>query len=440
MSTSSKVVWSDGLFLRPQHFQQQERYLEHLLDLRARPLVPYGWGLTALEIDPAPLKVGKFGLRKAAGIFPDGTPMQMPEDDPLPTAIDIAPDARDQIVYLCVPERRAGGVAVGRRNSTDALARHSVDEVDAADVTEGSESVATVDVGALRTRLLLGSEGLASYSCIPIAHVDERRTDAQVVLNDKFIPTVLDARAAAVLETFNRHLKGLLNQRAETLAGRVTAAGGSAAIPQFLLLLLVNRLQPVVEHFIATPVHPEALFRLYASAIGELATLTAPSKRPPSLPVYRHERLRESFEPIMRELERSLSEVLPQVAIPIDVLPGKHGFWLAMVQNKDLFKDATFVLGVKASVDSKDLRARVPNVLKVGPPNQITDLVNRAVDSLRIHEVPSPRQIPFHGGFVYFQFDQSHERWSKMHEAGAISFHLGGDLPDLALELWAIRG
>jgi len=28
MSGERKVVWTEGMFLRPQHFQQQERYLE----------------------------------------------------------------------------------------------------------------------------------------------------------------------------------------------------------------------------------------------------------------------------------------------------------------------------------------------------------------------------------------------------------------------------
>ena len=32
MSWYSKVVWSEGLFLRPHHLQQNDRYLEHLVE------------------------------------------------------------------------------------------------------------------------------------------------------------------------------------------------------------------------------------------------------------------------------------------------------------------------------------------------------------------------------------------------------------------------
>ena len=51
------------------------------------------------------------------------------------------------------------------------------------------------------------------------------------------------------------------------------------------------------------------------SAAGELATFTATSKRPPKLPAYRHERLRESFDPVIAALRESLSKVLMQSAI-----------------------------------------------------------------------------------------------------------------------------
>ena len=36
MSVYNKVVWSEGLFLRPQHFQQQDRYFERYVETGAR--------------------------------------------------------------------------------------------------------------------------------------------------------------------------------------------------------------------------------------------------------------------------------------------------------------------------------------------------------------------------------------------------------------------
>ena len=44
MSGEHKVVWSEGMFLRPQHFQQQERYLEALVRRRTVAVLELGWG------------------------------------------------------------------------------------------------------------------------------------------------------------------------------------------------------------------------------------------------------------------------------------------------------------------------------------------------------------------------------------------------------------
>ena len=51
MSWNNKIVWSEGLFLRPQHFQQQDRYHEQYVEQRAGRLRSYPWGFTELKID-----------------------------------------------------------------------------------------------------------------------------------------------------------------------------------------------------------------------------------------------------------------------------------------------------------------------------------------------------------------------------------------------------
>jgi type VI secretion system protein ImpJ len=57
-----------------------------------------------------------------------------------------------------------------------------------------------------------------------------------------------------------------------------------------------------------------------------------------------------------------------------------------------------------------------------------------------LHPAPvAPRQIPYHAGFVYFELDQSHELWTQLKSSGGIAFHVGGEFPALAMELWAIR-
>ena len=443
MSAYNKVVWSEGLFLQPQHFQQQDRHFASYVEARCRALVPYSWGFTELELERDFLAIGKLGLRRAAGVFPDGTPFRMPDDDQLPPPIDIGPHIRDQVVVLGIPLRRDGGAEVDRDSSADELARLDVRDWEVRDTSSNSASPALLEVGTLRTRFLLSSTVTQAYACVPIAHVVECRADKQVVLDDRFIPTVLSAGAATRLASFMTELQGLVHQRGEALAGRVvaTSRGGAAEIADYLLLQVVNRYEPLLSHLASSgAVHPEILYRLCVSVAGELATFTAPTNRTAAFPKYRHDHLRESFEPVITELRRSLGWVQEQRAIPVPIEPKQFGISVAIVNDRSLYNSAVFVLAARADVAAEELRRRFPAQLRLGPVEKISNLVNYQLPGVPVHAMgAAPRQIPFHAGCVVLQLDRSHELWGQLANSGGIGLHVAGDFPGLAMELWAIR-
>jgi type VI secretion system protein ImpJ len=444
MSSRNRVIWSDGLFLLPQHFQQQERYIERYVEARCQALVPHSWGFTEIEFEPDLLSIGKVAMRRVAGVFPDGTPFRMPDDDPLPKPLDVGTDVRDQILFLAVPLRRAGELDVDREAGTDELVRHEVRELQARNDSSNSGDPAVLEVGTLRTRLLLASEVTQAYACIPLTHIVECRADRQVVLNEHFIPTVMHTRTAGRLAAFTSELLGLLHQRGEALAGRVAATGRGAAaeFADFLMLQAVNKYEPLMAHYAAQgDLHPEKLFQVLVSAAGELATFTATAKRPPKFPVYRHERLRESFEPVILALRESLSKVLVQSAISIPIEPRRFGISVAIVSDRSLYGSAVFILAARADLPSEELRRRFPTQLKIGPAEKIGDLVRLQLPGVPVSAVPvAPRQIPYHAGFAYFELDQSDAMWDQLKDSGGIAMHVAGEFPGLALEFWAIRG
>ena len=66
MSWHSKLVWSEGLFLRPHHLQQSDRYHEHLVESRVRHVTPYPWGFSTLAIERQRIRVlaSRMGVNK----------------------------------------------------------------------------------------------------------------------------------------------------------------------------------------------------------------------------------------------------------------------------------------------------------------------------------------------------------------------------------------
>src|SRR5689334_4772050 len=333
MSAHNRVIWSEGLFLQPQHFQQQDRYFEQYIETRCQPLVSYSWGFTDIELERDFLKIGKIGFRRLVGVFPDGTPFRMPDDDPLPPPIDIAGDMRDQRLLLAIPLRRAGELESARGPIADELVRQEIREFQIANTAVSAGDPATLEVAGLRTRLLLEREATAAYASIPLAHVVECRADQQVVLDEQFIPTILQLRASTRLATVTTELLGLFHQRGEALGGRVaaTSRGAASELADFLMLQTINRYEPLLAHLADTGViHPESFFQICVGAAGELSTFTTTSKRTPKFPGYRHDRLKETFEPVIVSLRESMSKVMTQVAIPIPLEPRKFGISVAI--------------------------------------------------------------------------------------------------------------
>jgi type VI secretion system protein ImpJ len=444
MSGHNRVIWSEGLFLQPQHFQQQDRYFEQYIETRVRSLVSYAWGFTEIEIERDFLKIGKIGFRRLAGVFPDGTPFRMPDDDPLPAPMDVAAEARDQRLFLALPLRRAGELESARGPVGDELIRQEIREFQAANAAVAVGEPATLEVAALRTRLLLEREATEAYACIPLAHIVECRADQQVVLDEQYIPTILQLRAATRLATVTTELLGLFHQRGEALGGRVaaTSRGAASELADFLMLQTINRYQPLLTHFADTGViHPEAFFQFCVAAAGELATFTTTAKRTPKFPGYRHDRLKETFEPVIISLRESMSKVMTQVAIPIPLEPRKFGISVAIVPDRTLFSSAVFILAARADGPAEYVRQRFPTQVKIAPAEKIGDLVRQGLPGVPVVPVPvTPRQIPYHAGYAYFELDQTHELWDQLKNSGGVAIYVPGDFPGLAMEFWAIRG
>jgi type VI secretion system protein ImpJ len=441
---NNKVIWSEGMFLRPQHFQQQERYLENLLELRSAPLRPYPWGFAQLKLDEQALALGKLSIAAARGVFPDGIPFNIPGDDDPPAPLEVPEGARNQVVMLTVPLRRPGMEEAILEEKRESLARFSVKDYESRDANANAGTQALVQVGKLRMRLSLESEALAAYSCLPLARVVERRVDGRLLLDEDFIPSCLDCEVARPLAGFVSELRGLLHHRGEELASVVMgrAHTGVAEITDFLLLQSINRAEPVFEHLEKVPsLHPESLFQICLRLAGDLATFAHRDRRPSSFPAYRHEDLQATFAPLMEDLRSSLSIVLERNALPIPLEERQYGLRVARVPDKQLFRTANFILAANAKIAAESLRQRFPTQVKIGPVEKIRDLVNLQLPGILIQALPVvPRQIPHHTGFSYFELDRGTDLWRQLDGSGGLAIHVAGDFPELALELWAIKG
>ena len=442
MSENNKTVWTEGMFLKPQHFQQNDRYFETLVRERCGGFQPYDWGFKTLKIDIRHLSMGKFSLAECSGIFLDGTPFNLPQDDDLPLPIDIPIDVSNTIIYLSLPAQCVGTLDIDIAN-TNNLSRYHAHEYEVRDATTATNMIYPVIVAKLNTRLMLEKQERAGYVCIGIARIIESRIDKNIVLDKDYIPPTLDCNAIPQLKGYIKEIYGLLHTRGEALGGRTTEAGrgGVAEVSDYMLLQLINRFEPLLEHLQNIPcLHPEHFYRLAVQLAGELSTFCKVNKRPIGFNVYDHDNLQKTFNQVMGELRLLLSQILEQNAIFLPLTAPKYGIRGAKVSDQNLFKDAIFVLAVSAQLSVEQIRNGFPTQVKIGPVEQINDLIRNSLPGITIHTLPvAPRQIPYHAGFTYFELSKQNELWKQMLQSGGFAIHIAGEFPGLELEFWAIK-
>lgn len=445
MTWHNKVMWTEGMFLQPQHFQQQDRFTARQLEGRFAASLPWAWGFATLQVDEAALLQGRIAITGARGVLPDGLAFSVPGDEPAPPAMDVPADARDQVVVLAVPLSRPGVAESDVEAAERAMPpRYHAADLDVADSHAASLREAPLQVGRLNLRLMLARDANEGYSAIGAVRIVERRADGRVMLDAQYVPPMLHAPAHLVLDGYLREVHGMLHQRGEALGARLAQPGraGVGEIQDFLLLQVVNRHEPLFQHLQRLPaLHPERLYDLCLGLAGELSTFRE-ARRPVAYPEYRHDDLAGCFRAVMADLRQSLSMVLEQTAIPIDLQDRRHGVRVALIPDVDLQRTANFVLAVNAQMPSDALRARFPTQVKIGPAERIRDLVNLQLPGVTMRALPvAPRQIPYHAGFTYFELEtRNNELWKQLETSGGLAMHIAGDFPGLALEFWAIRG
>ena len=441
MSWYKKVAWSEGMFIHPQHFQQQDRYFEKLINLKTTSLQGYGWGITRLRLDEGALKIGKVSLIECSGIFEDGTPFDMPTTDTLPDALDISELQEGDMINLCLPLWKHGTIDVDRPQRTDSNARFRIENQIFKNTIVGSQSESDIEVAHKKVQLKANRLTHQQHTIIPIAKVHSLK-GSEISVDKYFIPPCLFIDSNVNLKKYHQEIIGLISLRAQLYAQRILNAGTEAAadISDILLLQITNRYKAIFEHAMQIErVHPIKVYESGLSLAAELATFTAESRMLRPMHGYQHTDLQTCFNDLLNELNRSLNTLLEQNAYRIELELKNYGVRIGQMPSEEL-SERSYVLVVSSELPRETIRAKFPTHLKIGPVEHITQLVNRQLPGIKIDPLPvAPRQLPYHGNAVYFELQTQGRLWNAIVTNRAIALHIGEQFPELKMDLWAIK-
>ena len=438
MSWYSKVAWSEGLFLRQHHLQQGDRYVEQFIENRTRNISPYPWGFAAIEIDRDLAHQNKFALRRASGIFQDGTPFDMPGSSPLPMAIDLPAGTEKQLVWMTMPAASVNSREVDMAEATSG-SRYVRDIETVIDSSSGLHVEEEVEVAHPRISFEVRKTPKAGFHCLKVARVLEVR-DKSVIFDETFAPPVLVSRAHPVVAGWLDRVIGWIETKLETLARYAAdpSSGGGLQTFDYFMLQMLNREINVLRHMRHSRyTHPVDIYQELLRISGELWTFS-PKRLAPEYIEYDHDSPEASFEPVLADIQRLLSLDIGR-AIRLNLTELTANAYMAQVPDRTLFRNATFVIEVAASKSLTQIQQQFPALCKIGPNTKMKEIVQTHLPGVEIIHIPTPpRQIRSVSDHVYFYLDKSSPLWPEFSVASGLGLHFAGDWPDLQLDLWAI--
>lgn len=442
MTKSSQVIWNEGLFLQPQHFQQQTRYIDNEIHQRFVSSTGFYWGFVQLQLNLDLLKTGKLGIETAEGFFQDGTYFNIPHKDPAPAPIDISGDESSELLYLCLPDQHWNVVQIQAEGQAQTLARLKAGQIEAINTHEQGSDAEILQVGMNNTCLRNHSDNREGLHQLPIAKLI-RKNQLEWALDPQFIPPFLNARQAPNINNYISKIKSSINNKIQQLQIRKFRKSNynSSETGDFLLLQTALRYRGVFDHLMKTRlIHPEYVYLEMIKLMGDI-TLFSENPDLHELPDYLHDDLSLSFLPLSNRILETMAGLHDQHAVQIPLHEKTFGIHLAMIADKHLLANAYFVLVVYAEAPDEQIRKQLPVTVKIGPAEQIRDLVNLNLPGVRLNPLQqAPRALPYYADHQYFQLEtKANPTWKQLENSQTLALHYAGSLPAIRFELWAIR-
>ncbi|MDR3409652.1 MAG: type VI secretion system baseplate subunit TssK [Formivibrio sp.] len=444
MVQAQRVLWGEGMFLRPQHFQQQVLFIEQAL---AGRMTANAWGVRRVDVDCHALKNGLLQLDALSLVFQDGFTFDAPRSEHLPLVRNLneLPQLGSKtVVYACLPALNAfGGNTLDVGQEAQRPTRFMSERTMASDLyTRAIEA----EVTALRAqvRLMLEEENRDGYYCVPIASIGKDAT-GNWILDEDFIPPLVELAGSRPLNQVMRRLLDILLVKSQTLSamhrertGKVMEFGTSD-IASFWLLHTVNRNFPLLSHFLRqTDASPESLYLTLAQMAGELITFSS-SHSLADIPAYRHEDLTPTFSRLDALVRELLGTVISTRYAVIPLSSPKASFHIGLLESDRLIEDVDYYLSVQSELPLAQVIETVPFKLKVGAPDDVEKILNSALPGVRlVYAAQTPSAIPVRVGNHYFSFDPHGQIFERMQKSRSICIYVPQALAELKLELIAV--
>lgn len=450
MERQQKVLWTEGMLLSPQHFQQWDRYVENLLNQRVGSLAPLAWGVRELSVNEEGLANGEFSISRCQAVLPDGLVVDVPGTDDAPAARTVAEHfeaGSERLgVYLAAPLVPDQGVAQAAGGYHDGRPTRYVGRN--AELRDDNAQAASRDVhlAALNLRVLFDGEALDGHSFIKIGELGRTSTGGFTLAENYVPPMLVIGGSPRLMATLRRILEILSAKSSEFAQQRRNRGAGLASFStsesaSFWLLHTVNGAIPPLQHaFNSGGWHPERVYIELSRLCGYMYTF-AGEGHPKDVPAYAHDALSATFSRIESRLRELLDTIIPTKCTTIPLNKVRENMFSAKIQDDRVLEaEGGLYVAVAAEVPAEKVAREAPLKFKIASQDRVDQLITAALRGITVKHTPAPPpEIPVQPGRTYFQVDKTGDHWEAVRESRSMAFYLPPEFAGLKLELLAVK-
>jgi type VI secretion system protein ImpJ len=445
MKLLSRVVWAEGMYLAPQHFQAQNRYFEEAFQFATSSLWNHAYGLAACQLDADALRNGTVSLLQARGMFQDGLPFDIPECDARPEPRNIAeqflPITESLTVALAIPRWQPGQ----QNCDLDPMPAGHVRYTSATEMMHDEntgQDAKPVQIGRKNIRIVVAEQDDDDLLTLPIARVT-RDQSGHFVYDPTHVPPTLRLSSNERLTGMLQRLVEILEEKSAVVtqeqqsSGKFQTGMSARQVAQFWFLHAINSsLTPLRHILLAKHRHPEEMFREMSRLAGALCTFSLESN-PRSLPAYNHYDPGPGFTQLEEHIRQHLEIIVPSQAVVIPLQPAGRYFYEGEIRDERCLGRSRWILGIRSPIGEADVISRVLQYVKVCSAPFVPELVKRALPGLVLTHLPvPPAAVSARVDAQYFVITRSGPCWEhisqKSRKAGV---YVPGELPAPEIEL-----
>lgn len=438
----NKVVWKEGMFISPQHFQQHDRFIQSYVQSSIDKLAGTNnfYGVTELSISHDSLLIGQFSVNRCSGIFPDGTLFSLTRE----IVLDIPEGTINELVYLALPLSLMGSNEYSEHIKSSK--RYVVKNVSVFDSSAEETTHTEIDVADLNIVLKLTDDDTAGYNLLPIARILEYKDTGQIILDKNFIPASLHYGTSSFLIDRIREIHILVKFRTNNLVSRIENSlkqkSQQSLLIDYIWLQTLNTWLVWLDYVILTPkVHIHDLYLGLLRFQGELLALNP--ELPPSFETLKYDKLFDNFNPLLVRLRDILTIVQNEAVIEFtfnDQLFEKRRILQTIIKNSHQLLNRRFIFSVKSSIAPYELGELFPSSATLSSKNKIPELVKSSLSGIEVKSLSVvPSELKPMPDVAYFEIDVNNASWqSLLKNNEVLALHIDMRIPNLTIKLYAL--